>query len=262
MNDGAMQLQGKNLLISGMANERSLASAVARAAHQAGARIIATCQEQRQRERVRALLEDAGEDSLVLQCDVQVPEQLAALQQSLQEQGVRLDGMLHAIAYGRLQDGNGAVIPLLETSSADFSQALQVSAHSLSLLCRSLLPHLNPSASIVALTYAGATQVKSGYNLMGVAKAALEAEIRYLAAELGPQQLRVNGVSAPPVRTVAARHAPGFNERLAAHPERSLLGRSISADEIANCVCFLFSDQSSALNGEIIFADGGAHLRG
>jgi enoyl-[acyl-carrier protein] reductase I len=262
INDAFMNLQQKNILVCGIANERSIAAAIARHAHAVGARIIATCQSQRLRQRVASVLGDCGADHLLFECDVTQATQLDRLQQELSERELGIDGLVHAIAFGQLQDEYRKAIQVIDTDITQFTQALHISAHSLSLLCCALRAHLRPQAGVVALTYAGATQVKAGYNIMGIAKAALEAEIRYLASELGPQGVHVNGISAGPIRTIAAHSVPGFNQRLEDHAERSFIGRNVTAEDIAECATFLLSPASSAISGEIIFVDGGAHLRG
>ncbi len=256
-----MKLQGKTLLVCGIANERSIASAIAQAAHAAGARLIATYQDERLKKRVEAVMTEFGDGHLCCACDVSDPASIKEFQEQLQAAGVFIDGVVHAIAYGRLHDDDGNAISVMETSEADFSKALQISAHSLSKICQAVTSQLNDQASVVAITYAGATQIKPGYNIMGVAKAALEAEIRYLAYELGARGIRVNGISAGPIRTLASSAVPGFKQRLEDHAERSLLRRNINAEEVAQTAQFLLSDAASGISGEIIFVDAGAHLR-
>ena len=257
-----MNLTGKTVLVCGIANERSIATAIARAAYAAGARIIASYQDERLRERVEKVCADFGPECLVFPCDVCEAASLAELGQHLSNADVRLDGLVHAIAFGRMHDDQGQILSVLETDMGRFTEALQISAHSLACLCAALQEHFNPGAGIVALSYAGATQVKAGYNIMGVAKAALEAEIRYLAYDFGERDIRVNAVSAGPVRTLASSAVPGFKQRLEEHAEKSLLRRNVSTDEVANCALFLLSPAASGMTGEILFVDAGAHLRG
>ncbi len=257
-----MNLHGKTVLVCGIANERSIATAIAAAAHAAGARIIATYQDERLRDRVSKVCAGFGESCQIFPCDVNDPTSLSALADSLSAAEITLDGLVHAIAFGRMHDAEGRILSVLETDCGRFTEALQISAHSLATLCAAVQQQLNPAAGIVALSYAGATQVKAGYNIMGVAKAALEAEVRYLAHDFGERGIRVNAVSAGPVRTLASSAVPGFKQRLAEHAEKSLLRRNVSTDEVANCALFLLSPAASGVTGEILFVDAGAHLRG
>lgn len=253
-------MQDKWVLVCGLANERSIAAAIAQQLDASGARLVLSYQDQRFLPRVEAVAAQLQQEPVLLPCDVSRRALITDAFQDLQRQNIVLDGLVHAIAYGRLFDADKQAIPVHAQSTEAFSEALQISAHSLAQLVHAALPLLRQQASVVALTYAGATQVKDGYNLMGVAKAALEAEVRYLAHECGPQ-LRVNAISAGPIRTLAASGVPGFKQRLAEHAERAFIRRNVTAEEVAQTALFLLSSASSGISGETIFVDGGAHLR-
>ena len=255
-----MQMQDKCVLVCGLANERSIAAAIAQQLDAAGAQLILSYQNERLKARVEAVAAQLQQDPILLACDVATETAIQSAMQTLHSNGLRLDGLVHAIAYARLFDEEKQAIPVHAQSAASFQEAMQISAHSLAQLVHAALPLMTDSASVVALTYAGATQVKDGYNLMGVAKAALEAEVRYLAHECGPQ-LRVNAISAGPIRTLAASGVPGFKQRLAEHAERAFIKRNVTAEEVAQTALFLLSPAASGISGETMFVDGGAHLR-
>ena len=261
VHDVSMSLQGKTVLICGLANERSLAAAIAEQLDELGAQLIVSYQDERMRERVERVCGSLKQDPILIACDVLADDGIAALGAAISDASLKIDGLVHAIAYGRLFNDDHQAIPVHAVSQDDFNQAMQISAHSLARLCQHLQTHFTDAASVVALTYAGATQVKDGYNLMGIAKAALEAEIRYLAHEFGGRGIRVNGISAGPIRTLASSGVPGFKQRLADHAERSMLNRNVEASEVAAVAAFLLSSAASGVSSEIIFVDGGAHNR-
>ncbi|TVR44614.1 MAG: SDR family oxidoreductase [Planctomycetota bacterium] len=244
------------VLVTGIANERSLACAVARALRAQGVPVLVTWQQPRQQHRVAAVAADLGCE-LLGPLDVSDPQSLMAAREALGDR--RLSGMLHAIAFAQLSDATGPV-PVHAVDAPSWAQALEISARSLPQLLHTFLPQLNPGAGVVALTHHGARRVAPGYNLMGVAKAALEAALRYCAAELGPQGIRVNAISAGSVRTAAASAVPGFAERHAAAAKRAPLRRNVSAEDVGQVAAWLISSQASAITGAIIPVDCGEHL--
>ena len=250
-------MSGRVVLVTGIANERSLAAAVARAVVAGGDRVVVTWQDERLRPRLERVCAELGEVLISCQLDVSDEQTIAACMDQIGEQVGRIDGLLHAIAFGRLSGPDGEPMPVLEVDEDRFCEALRISAHSLALLCRHAVPLFQPGSAVVALSYLGAQRALSGYNLMGVAKAALEAEVRYLANELGPRDVRVNAVSAGPVRTLAASGVPRFSERLAEHAERAPLRRNIKASEVGEACAWLLSPAASGITGQTVFVDAG-----
>jgi enoyl-[acyl-carrier protein] reductase I len=251
-------LAGKTALVMGVANRWSIAWAVARACAREGARVVFTFQGERQEPEVRALAATLA-DSVVLPCDVTSDDALAGLAAALRAQGIGLDALVHSIAFARREDLAGAY---LDTSRAGFALALEVSAFSLVAAARHLAPLLSPGAGIVTLTYIGAGRVMPNYNVMGVAKAALEASVRYLAADLGPRGIRVNAVSAGPIKTASARAIQGFSRILEVMEQRAPLRRNTDPAEVADAVVFLASALARGITGEVLFVDSGFHAVG
>ena len=251
-------LDGKTALVMGVANRWSIAWAIARAFSREGARLVFTFQGERQEKDVREL---AGTlpDSVILPCDVTRDEELAALTKSIQTQGLALDAFVHSIAFANRDDLGGAYV---ETSRAGFGLALEVSAFSLVAAARHLLPVLRPGAAVVTLTYIGSSRVMPNYNVMGVAKAALESSVRYLASDLGPRGIRVNAISAGPIKTASARAIQGFSRILDVMEERAPLRRNTDPAEVADAAVFLCSPLSRGVTGEVLFVDNGFHAMG
>jgi enoyl-[acyl-carrier protein] reductase I len=251
-------LDGKTALVMGVANRWSIAWAISRAFAREGARVVFTFQGERQEKDVRDL---AGTlpASIVLPCDVSRDQELAELAEAIRAQGVGLDALVHSIAFANREDLGGAY---METSRAGFALALDVSAFSLVAAARHLAPVLNPGAGIVTLTYLGSTRVMPNYNVMGIAKAALEASVRYLASDLGPRGVRVNAISAGPIKTASARAIQGFSRVLDVMAERSPLRRNTDPAEVADAAVFLVSPLARGITGEVLFVDNGFHIVG
>src|SRR2546428_625688 len=252
-------LEGKTGLIMGIANKRSIAWGVANSVNSAGARLILTHQNERLGENVRELAPLLN-NPVVLPCDVASDEQIQALMDRIREEAGHLDFLVHALAYAPREALSGMYA---ETKRADFAVALDVSAYSLAAISRAALPLMQDrQASIVTLTYFGSERVIQNYNVMGVAKAALEASVRYLANDLGPQNIRVNAISAGPIKTLAARGISGLGEMLKSHAERAPLKRNVDAAEVGATAAFLLSDAGSGITGETIYVDCGYNIMG
>ncbi|MBI1309485.1 MAG: SDR family oxidoreductase [Proteobacteria bacterium] len=248
-------LQGKTGLVMGIANEWSLAWGIAEAAHAAGAKLIVTYANAAMEKRVRPLAEKLSAE--VHPCDVQADSQLSALAKTLE--GTTLDFMVHAVAFAHKDELKGGIT---NTTREGFNLALDVSCYSLIALMKAMAPLLAPAASVVTLSYEGSTKVVPNYNVMGVAKAALEAAVRYLAAEFGPKGTRVNALSAGPVNTLAARGIADFQAMLKHHEKTAPLARLTTQQDVAGAALYLLSSLSSGTTGEVHFVDTGAHILG
>jgi enoyl-[acyl-carrier protein] reductase I len=253
-------LTGKHGLVVGVANKRSIAWAIANAAGAAGARLALTYQGERLEENVRDLSEKL-ESPLVLPCDVTSDQQIAEVVAAVDREFGGLDFLVHAAAFAPQAELRN---PFVETSRDGFRIALDVSAYSLIALTRAVLPLMERrgGGSVVTLTYLCSQRVFTNYNVMGVAKAALEASVRYLASDLGTKNVRVNAVSAGPVKTLAAMGISGFSDILQVYRERSPRRRNIEVGEVADAALFLLGPQSRGITGEILFVDAGFHVSG
>jgi len=253
-------LEGKSGIIFGVANKRSIAWAIAQALAREGMRLAFTYQGDRLKESVGALSSTLT-DSLLLPCDVTVDAEIDAVFREVDEKFGRLDSLIHSVAYAPREDlENDFVL----TSREGFKTAHDISAYSLVTLTRAALPLFEKSGggSVLAMTYYGAEKAVEGYNVMGVAKASLEASVRYLAANLGPRNIRVNAISAGPVNTLAARGIKGFTGMLHHHAEKAPLRRNVELEEIGNAGYFLASPMSSGITGEVMFVDCGYNIVG
>jgi enoyl-[acyl-carrier protein] reductase I len=253
-------LAGKQGLVVGVANKRSIAWAIARAAGERGARLAITYQGERLEENVRELAADL-ESPLVLPCDVTSDEQIAGVFDSLQREFGGLDFLVHGAAFAPREELSA---PFVQTSRDGFRTALDVSTYSLIALARPAAPLMasRGGGSIVTLTYLGSERVFPNYNVMGVAKAALEATVRYLATDLGPQNIRVNAISAGPIKTLAASGVGGFSSILQIYRDRAPLRRNVETAEVADAACFLISPGGRGITGEVVMVDAGYHVTG
>jgi enoyl-[acyl-carrier protein] reductase I len=249
-------LENKFGIIFGVANKRSIAWATAQALSEAGARLAFTYQGERLKENVEKLTQDMA-GSLILPCDVMKPEEVEDTFKRVREEFGRLDFLIHSIAYAPKEELEGAFV---DTSREGFQVALEVSAYSLAALAHAAVPLMTNGGSIVSMTYYGAEKVVPNYNVMGVAKAALEACTRYLAADLGQRNIRVNAISAGPINTLSARGVSNMGLMLKHHAERAPLGRNVEAREVGNCALFLCSPLSSGITGEVIHVDCGYNI--
>src|SRR5882762_2531939 len=252
-------LEKKRGIIFGVANKRSIAWATAQALHDAGARLAFTYQGERLKENVEGLTKDAMPDSLLLPCDVTKQEEVDETFKRVGEEFGRLDFLIHSIAYAPREALDGE---FLSTSREAFLTALEISAYSLTQLARAATPLMTEGGSIVTMTYYGAEKVVAGYNVMGVAKSALEASVRYLANDLGPRNVRVNAISAGPIQTLSARGVSGLSTMLKHAAEQAPLRRNVEAREVGNTALFLCSELSSGITGETIYVDCGYNIMG
>lgn len=251
---------GKVGLIVGVANHRSLAWAIAQATASAGAQLILTYQG-RFEEHVGELAEKLDPKPLVLPCDVTSDEQIAEVYAKIDQQFGGLDFLVHGAAFAQREDITGRFVG---TSREGFKMALDVSAYSLIALSRGAQPLMvkRGGGSIVTLTYLGSDRVFPNYNVMGVAKAALESSVRYLAADLGPENIRVNAISAGPVKTLAAAGIGGFSSILGVVREKAPLRRAIETSEVGDTAAFLLSNAGRGITGEVVMVDAGYHVIG
>jgi enoyl-[acyl-carrier protein] reductase I len=255
-----MLLEGKNGLILGIANKRSIAWGIARAAHREGARLAVTFQGERLEENVRELAADLR-DPLILPCDVTKDEDLDALAASVKQGMGGLDFVVHAVAFAMREELDGEFV---NTSREGYRLAQDISSYSLTALARRTAPLMEgrEGGSIVTLSYLGGERVVPHYNVMGVAKAALEMSVRYLAADLGPKGIRVNAISAGPIKTLAASGVHGLSKMLEYHRTHAPLRKNTEQDEVGDTALFLVSRLGRGVTGEVIHVDGGFHVMG
>jgi enoyl-[acyl-carrier protein] reductase I len=248
-------LAGKKILITGLLSNRSIAHGIARAAHSQGAELAFSYQNERFKERVTDMAKEFGSD-FVVPCDVGSDSEIDNLVGALQARWDGLDGLVHAIAYAPREAISGEFLDGLSRDA--FRQAMEISAYSFPALAKAALPMMKGRhAALLTLTYLGAERVVPNYNTMGVAKAGLEASIRYLAAQLGPQGIRVNGISAGPIKTLAASGIAGFGKILKYVEEQAPLRRNVTTGDVGNVAAFLLSELAAAVTGEVIYVDGG-----
>ncbi|MCC7499210.1 MAG: enoyl-ACP reductase [Bryobacterales bacterium] len=251
-------LEGKKALILGIANRWSLAFAIGQAFCREGAQLVLTYQGERQRLTVEELGVELG-NAKVLACDVTQQEELDRLISVLEAEGGKLDAVVHSIAFANRDDLSR---PFVETSKAGYLLAQDVSAYSLVAVARATAPLMKDGGSLLTLSYLGSTRVVPNYNVMGVAKAALEACVRYLANDLGPSRIRVNAISAGPVKTASARGIRDFSKVLEGVAARAPLRRNTDPAEVADTAVFLASEMGRGVTGNVIFVDAGFQILG
>jgi enoyl-[acyl-carrier protein] reductase I len=251
-------LAGKTAVILGVANKWSLAYAIAQAFVREGGQVLLTYQGERLRQTVEELAKEVGA-AKVLNCDVTKDEEISALADQLKADNVAIDTVVHSIAYANREDLSR---PFVETSRAGFALAQDVSAYSLVAISRALSPLMTTGGCIMTLSYLGAVRVVQNYNVMGVAKAALEASVRYLANDLGPSKIRVNAISAGPVKTTSARGIRDFSKVLDGVAHLAPLKRNTDPAEVADTAVFLASDLGRGVTGNVIYVDAGFQIMG
>lgn len=251
-------LQGKTVVVFGVANKRSIAWAIAQQMQQAGAQLAITYQNERLKQEADDLIA-ALPNSQAFQCDVARDEEIAQLFEQLKQRYGKLDALVHSVAFAPAEELKGEFV---DTGREGFRVALDISAYSLVAVSRAARPLMSDGGSIMTLTYYGAEKVVPKYNVMGVAKAALEACVRYLSYDLGKSRIRVNAISAGPIKTLAARGISGFGEMLKEQAERAPLRRNVDVNEVAMTAVFLASDAGSGITGETIYVDCGYNVMG
>jgi len=253
-----LTMQGRNAVVFGVANKRSIAWAIAQRLSEAGARLAITYQNERLKREAHDLI-TALPGAEAFQCDVSHDGEIEKLYGELKERYERIDILVHSVAFAPPEELKG---DFLNTSREGFRIAHDVSVYSLIAVARAAAPLMTNGGSIITLTYFGAEKVMPSYNVMGVAKAALEASVRYLAYSLGPRNIRVNAISAGPIKTLAARGVAGFSEMHKAHAERSPMKRNVDVKEVGDAGLFLASDLSTAITGETLYVDCGYNVMG
>jgi enoyl-[acyl-carrier protein] reductase I len=252
-------LSGRKGIIFGVANDKSIAWGIAQALHQEGAELAFTYAGEALEKRVRPLAESVG-SKLILPCDVTKDDQIQSVFEKLRERFGSLDLLVHAIAFANRDDLKAEY---MNTTREGFRIAMDVSVYSLTVLTRHAAPLMEGRpGSIITMTYYGAEKVIPKYNVMGVAKAALEASVRYLAADLGPKGIRVNAISAGPIRTLASAGISGFLDMLHHAEEKAPLHRNVTTDEVGRTALYLASDLSSGVTGEVLYVDAGYNIVG
>lgn len=251
-------LDGKKALVFGVANKYSIAWGITQQLHEHGAEVGISYAMDRLEKRVLPLAESIGAD-FVEKCDVTRDEEIATLFEKAGERFGELDILIHAIAFAQQEDLMGRFV---DTSREGFATALDISAYSLVAVTRAALPVMRPGSSVLTMTYYGAEKVVPNYNVMGVAKAALEASVRYLAADLGPEGIRVNAISAGPIKTLSAAGVSGIRKMLRYTEERAPLRRNVDQEEVGRTALWLCSDLGSGVTGEVVYVDAGYHILG
>jgi enoyl-[acyl-carrier protein] reductase I len=249
-------MDGKRGVIFGVANDKSIAWGVAQQLSKAGAEIAFTYLNEALEKRVRPLAESLGSE-IILPCDVSTDGDIEAVFAELEKRWGQIDFVVHAVAYANREDLKK---PFSQTNREGFDLALGISAYSLLPMARCAIPLMKEGGSIITMSYLGSVMAVPDYNVMGVAKAALESCVRYLAAELGEQAIRVNAISAGPIKTLAASGIGNFKEKLHVMDERAPLRRTVTQDEVGKASLYLLSDLSSGVTGEIHYVDGGFNI--
>ena len=255
-----LQIKDKNIVVMGVANERSIAWGIAKRLLEAGANVIFTYRKDRSKSKLDKVLADYTEyNTAVIQCDVNSDESITSAFQQIGEQYGVIHGIVHSVAFANAEDLKNRFV---ETSRDGYAFAQDTSAYSLVAVANAARPFMTEGGSIVTMSYLGGDRVLEGYNVMGVAKAALEASVRYLAADLGAEGIRVNAISAGAIRTLAAKGVPSFNTMLHKIEESSPLKRNVTQEEVADMTLVMLSKLSSGVTGETIFVDSGYHIMG
>lgn len=249
-------MDGKRGIIFGVANDMSIAWGIAQQLHAAGATLAFTYLNESLEKRVRPLAESL-DSPLILQCDVASDEQIANTFAAVEKAWGKIDFVVHSVAFANREDLKQ---PFTQTSRAGFMLAMDISAYSLVAVSRYALPLMNEGGSILTMSYLGAERAVPGYNVMGVAKAALEASVRYLAAELGEKKIRVNAISAGPIRTLAASAVGDFKSKIKLMDDFAPLRRTVTQEEVGKSALYFLSDLASGVTGEIHYVDGGFNI--
>ena len=255
-----MNLKGKNVLVTGIASNRSISYAISKILHENGANVIISYQNDRLKDRVIKLKNELGIASDAYSCDLSQDSEILTLKNSVIQDHGNLDGIIHSAAFAPKELLGGKYIDNITRDG--FTIAHDISSYSLTALAKVFKDNLNKSSSIITLSYIGADRVVQNYNIMGLAKASLECSVKYLADSLGEEEIRVNAISAGPIKTLAAAGISGFNKILDIYKEKSPLKKNITTDDVANVAYFLISDLSSSVTGQTIYVDNGFNVVG
>ena len=252
-----MLLKNKRILISGLANKYSIAAGIASAMHREGAELAFTYQNERLLKNLAPLAEEFG-SNILIECDVSSDESIDKSFVELNKHWDKFDGFVHSIGYAPADQLEGNFVDV--TTREGFKIAHDISSYSFTALAKAAKPFLNDGSALLTLTYLGSMQTMPNYNVMGLAKASLEANTRFLAASMGADNVRVNAISAGPIKTLAASGVKNFRKMLSQHSARAPLGRTVSAEEVGNVAAFLCSDYASGITGEITYVDAGFNI--
>ncbi|WP_106495431.1 enoyl-ACP reductase FabI [Lentibacillus sp. Marseille-P4043] len=253
-------LNGKNIVVMGVANQRSIAWGITKSLHNAGANLIFTNRQERSQKKLVKLLEENGiQPKLIVSCDVASDESIHSAFSEIKENVGVIHGLIHSVAFANKEELKGEYA---DTSREGFLLAQEISAYSLAAVTKAAKELMTEGGSIVTQTYLGAERVIKNYNVMGVAKASLEASVRYLAEDVGKYGIRVNAVSAGPIRTLSAKGVSGFNEKSSVIEEKAPLRRNIDQDQVGDATLFFMSELSRGITGEVLHVDSGYHIIG
>ena len=255
-----MNLKGKNVLVTGIASNRSISYAISKILHENDANVIISYQNDRLKDRVIKLKNELGICSDAYPCDLSQDSEILTLKNNVIKDHGNLDGIVHSAAFAPKELLSGKYIDNITRDG--FTMAHDISSYSLTALTKAFKDNLNRSSSIITLSYIGAERVVQNYNIMGLAKASLECSVKYLADSLGEEEIRVNAISAGPIKTLAAAGISGFNKILDIYKEKSPLKKNITTDDVANVAYFLISDLSSSVTGQTIYVDNGFNVVG
>ncbi len=253
-----IDLKGKKALIFGVANKRSIAYGIATQLKKAGCQLAFTYAGEALKKRVEPISREL-EGKFCIQCDVTKDEDIKNVAKTVEKEWGRFDFLVHSVAFAPQEELKNKFI---ETTREGFKTALDISAYSLVALTRELTPFMNDGGSIITMTYHGSTKVIKNYNVMGVAKAALECSVRYLAVDLGERGIRINAISAGPIKTLAAAGVAGFRDILHVIEEKSPLHRNVTIEDVGNTAVFLLSDMAKGITGEVVYVDSGYNILG
>ena len=250
-------LQNKKILIAGLANKHSIAAGIAQAMHAQGAELAFTYQSERLKGNVEKIAAELGSD-LLFECDVSSDESISNMYQELSKTWKSFDGFVHSIGFAPADQLEGDFLEV--TNREGFKIAHDISSYSFTAMAKESKSMLNENSALLTLTYLGSTQTLPNYNVMGLAKASLEANTRFLAASLGKDNIRVNAISAGPIKTLAASGVKNFRKMLSQHSNKAPLGRTVTAEEVGNVAAFMCSDYASGITGEITYVDAGFNI--
>ena len=255
-----MNLKEKNVLVTGIASNRSISYAVAKILHENDANVIISYQNERLKDRVLKLKDELNIENQAFQCDLSSDNEINNLRDKISNSFGNLDGIIHSAAFAEREQLSGKYLDNITRKG--FNTAHDISSYSLTALCKAFEKNLNPSSSIVTLSYIGAQKVVQNYNIMGLAKASLETSVMYLADSLGGNKIRINAISAGPIKTLAAAGINDFNKILEIYEKKSPIKNNINKEDVANVAYFLISDLSSAITGQTIYVDNGFNIMG